>query len=174
MHRDYPDDRTWLRSAEDIELWGRDMDHDEWLRGTYGDPDASRRRGRGAWIPRGVRPERWRRAQTSNFGWQAPEYAWPRREEHNRHWHGHTPMRGWQRTDERIREDVCGYLSAHPGIDTTDMEVTVSNGEVTLEGSVDDRFEKRMAEDLAEAVAGVRDVHNRLRIASPGQESRRD
>jgi osmotically-inducible protein OsmY len=80
-------------------------------------------------------------------------------------------MRGWQRTDERIREDVCGYLSAHPGIDTTDMEVTVSDGEVTLEGTVDDRFEKRMAEDLAEAVAGVRDVHNRLRIDTPRRDA---
>jgi len=76
-------------------------------------------------------------------------------------------MLGWQRTDERIREDVCGYLSAHPGIDTSKMQVSVADGEVTLEGSVDDRFEKRMAEDLAEAIPGVRDVHNRLRVDAP-------
>ena len=79
-------------------------------------------------------------------------------------------MRGWQRSDERIREDVCAYLSAHPGIGTTDIEVSVENAEVTLEGTVDDRFEKRMAEDLAEAVPGVRDVHNRLRVAPQGAE----
>jgi len=135
------------RRAEDIELWGREMDHDDWVRGSYG-PSPGRQRSAG-WIP--------------------PERDW-RREDH-RHWHGHTPMRGWQRSDERVREDVCAYLSAHPGIDTSDMEVTVSNGEVTLEGTVDDRFEKRMAEDLAEAVPGVRDVHNRLRLSPDRQVS---
>jgi BON domain-containing protein len=158
MHRDYEeDDRSWSRSADDVELWGREMDHADWLRGSYANGNG--RRGPGAWIPREVR--------RSNYAWRSPEYAWPRREWDNRHWHGHTPMRGWQRTDERIREDVCGYLSAHPGIDTTDMEVSVANGEVTLEGTVDERFEKRMAEDLTEAVPGVRDVHNRLRVAMP-------
>lgn len=160
MHRDYADDRTWPRSAEDIELWGRDMNHTDWERGSYGDGDG--RRGPGAWHRR-IGPSEWERSRESNY---APQYRWPRHEDQpNRHWHGHTPMRGWQRSDERIREDVCGYLSAHPGIDTTDMEVNVSDAEVTLEGTVDDRFEKRMAEDLAEAVSGVRDVHNRLRVA---------
>jgi hypothetical protein len=135
------------------------MDHADWVRGSYGPP---RRR------PEGDR-EVWRRRR--NYGWQSPDYAWParREEQHTAHWHGHTPMLGWQRTDERIREDVCGYLSAHPGIDTSNMQVSVSDGEVTLEGSVDDRFEKRMAEDLADAVPGVRDVHNRLRVESPRQ-----
>jgi hypothetical protein len=80
-----------------------------------------------------------------------------------RHWHGRTVMKGFERTDERIREEVCQRMCEHPAIDTAEMQVTVQNGEVTLEGSVDDRFEKRLAEDLAEDVPGVRDVHNRLR-----------
>jgi osmotically-inducible protein OsmY len=42
--------------------------------------------------------------------------------------------------------------------------VQVENGEVILEGTVDSRPSKRMAEETAETVSGVHDVHNRLRI----------
>jgi BON domain-containing protein len=51
----------------------------------------------------------------------------------------------------------------------------VRNGEVTLEGTVNERHMKRRAEDCAEDVSGVSQVHNRLRIGSQtqgqGQES---
>jgi osmotically-inducible protein OsmY len=36
----------------------------------------------------------------------------------------------------------------------------------SFEGEVVDRPSKRLAEDLVEGLAGVVDVHNRLRIAS--------
>lgn len=75
---------------------------------------------------------------------------------------------GYQRSDERIHEDVCERLTQHGQIDASNMEVKVENGEVTLEGTVEDRRTKRMAEDVAEAVPGVRDVHNRLRIGALG------
>ena len=41
---------------------------------------------------------------------------------------------------------------------------TVSQGVVTRSGSVDDRWGKRLAEDIAERVPGVRDVMNHLRV----------
>ena len=44
------------------------------------------------------------------------------------------------------------------------------NGEVTLTGSVPDRHAKRLAEDLAEDVWGVRDVQNQIRVATSTQE----
>jgi hypothetical protein len=44
------------------------------------------------------------------------------------------------------------------------IEVQVDNGEVTLTGTVDDRRTKRLTEDIAESVYGVKDVHNRLRV----------
>jgi hypothetical protein len=75
--------------------------------------------------------------------------------------------RGYQRSDERIREDVCDRLCEHGYVDASQIEVTVQNGEVTLVGTVCERPEKRMAEDAAESVAGVREVHNQLRV-SPG------
>jgi osmotically-inducible protein OsmY len=75
--------------------------------------------------------------------------------------------RGYQRSDERIREDVCDVLCGHGFIDASEIEVAVLNGEVTLTGVVRERPQKRMAEDAAEQVSGVREVHNQLRV-SPG------
>jgi hypothetical protein len=76
---------------------------------------------------------------------------------------------GYQRSDMRIQEDVCDILYEHGEIDASGITVTVENGEVTLEGTVDNRQTKRMVEDVIEHVSGVRDVHNRLRV--PGQQS---
>jgi len=73
--------------------------------------------------------------------------------------------KGYTRSDERIREDVSDHLWTDPWIDASEMTVLVKDGEVTLEGTVEDRFAKRLAEDIAENCVGVRDVHNRLRIA---------
>jgi len=49
-------------------------------------------------------------------------------------------------------------------VDASNIEVTVSNGEVTLTGTVDSRAAKRRAEDRAESVSGVCNVQNNLRI----------
>jgi osmotically-inducible protein OsmY len=72
--------------------------------------------------------------------------------------------KGYKRSDERIREDVSEALTRSHEVDATNIEVTVSDGVVTLAGSVDDRHAKRMAEDIAEDVSGVRDVQNQLRV----------
>jgi hypothetical protein len=71
--------------------------------------------------------------------------------------------RGYQRSDERIKEDVCERLAQHGMIDARNIDVTVENGEVTLRGSVDSRHTKRIAEDAVESISGVRDVRNELR-----------
>jgi len=49
-------------------------------------------------------------------------------------------------------------------VDASDVEIKVDNGDVTLTGSVPDRFSKRRAEDIAESVSGVRNVENRIRV----------
>jgi len=72
--------------------------------------------------------------------------------------------KGWQRSDERIREDVSERLADHPHVDASEIEVTVKQGEVTLTGTVDDRQAKRLAEDITESVSGVREVHNQIRV----------
>jgi hypothetical protein len=75
--------------------------------------------------------------------------------------------RGYRRSDERLREDVCDRLTEHGEVDARDMEVEVSAGEVTLSGTAPTRAQKRLAEDIADAVVGVVEVHNRLRVQRP-------
>jgi osmotically-inducible protein OsmY len=73
--------------------------------------------------------------------------------------------RGYRRSDATIREEICESLTDNPDLDASGIEVTVEGGEVTLTGTVDSRDARWLAEDLVESVAGVRDVHNQLRVA---------
>src|SRR3954452_6449312 len=72
--------------------------------------------------------------------------------------------RGYERSSERIREDVCEWLTDDDEVDASDIEVDVDSGIVVLRGSVQDRRQKRRAEDIAERASGVRDVRNQLEI----------
>jgi osmotically-inducible protein OsmY len=71
--------------------------------------------------------------------------------------------KGYRRSDERIREDVNDRLTDHQYLDASDIDVSVKEGEVTLSGKVFDRTDKRLAEDVAESVTGVKNVQNNLR-----------
>ncbi|MCC7363104.1 MAG: BON domain-containing protein [Dehalococcoidia bacterium] len=74
--------------------------------------------------------------------------------------------KGYQRSDDRICEEVCEYLTRDGSVDASEVEVSVQGGEVYLSGSVMDRRQKRAAEEAAECVSGVRDVHNQLRVGA--------
>ncbi|MFL5723988.1 MAG: BON domain-containing protein [Chloroflexota bacterium] len=80
--------------------------------------------------------------------------------------------KGYQRSDERIQEEVNDRLMADDRIDASEIEVQVKAGEATLTGTVPDRWMKRMAEDLVEQVMGVREVMNHIRVTQDqfGQE----
>lgn len=47
--------------------------------------------------------------------------------------------RNYQRSDDRIREDICERLTEHSHLDPSDVDIRVQNGDVTLEGTVNDR-----------------------------------
>jgi len=72
--------------------------------------------------------------------------------------------KGYKRSDERIREDVNDRLAQQFDFDPSDVEVQVSGGEVTLTGTVQSRHEKFIAEEIADDVSGVSEVHNQLRV----------
>ena len=76
--------------------------------------------------------------------------------------------RNYQRRDERILEDVNDRLCDNAYIDASEIEVSVSSGDIVLAGRVEDRKSKRLAEDIAESVAGVQNVENRLRVTMKG------
>ncbi len=73
--------------------------------------------------------------------------------------------KGYRRSDERILEELCDRLTFDPRIDASEIEVRVTDAEVVLTGRAATRFEKRLAEDHASHVRGVRDVINQIRVA---------
>lgn len=76
--------------------------------------------------------------------------------------------KGYRRSDDRIREEVCEILTRHGDIDASEIEVQVQDGIVQLTGTVESRQVKRLAEDLIERINGVEDIRNELRIFKPG------
>ena len=82
--------------------------------------------------------------------------------------------KGYQRSDERLKEMICERLRDDPEIDPSEVTITVQGGKVTLEGTVDSRHAKNAIEDVAEQF-GVQDVQNNLRVqrASSSTESGR-
>jgi hypothetical protein len=72
--------------------------------------------------------------------------------------------KGYQRSDDRLREDIHERLTDDATLDASEIEVEVKNREVILTGSVRSRTEKRRAEDLVEGVTGVAHVQNNLRV----------
>lgn len=72
--------------------------------------------------------------------------------------------KGYKRSDDRIREEVCERLAWDGEVDASDIAVTVQNGEVMLEGTVETRRMKHRSEDVVDEIRGVIDVHNRLTV----------
>jgi len=161
--------------------WGRD----EWGRGGPGGTDADRtREDRGRQARRQVGQDyahdrATRQREGNDRGWlerMGDEVAsWfgdddaerRRRMDAERSHRGRGP-RGYTRSDDRIREDVSDRLTDDPYVDASDIDIAVSNGEVTLTGHVEHRGAKRRAEDVAESVSGVTHVQNNLRVRQAG------
>jgi osmotically-inducible protein OsmY len=74
--------------------------------------------------------------------------------------------KNYRRSDERLREVVCDRLTDNEWLDASDVDCNVVAGEVILTGSVDSRYAKRLAENIAESVSGVQNVQNNLRVQS--------
>jgi hypothetical protein len=79
----------------------------------------------------------------------------------------------YQPSDARLREIICEALTENPLIDASDIEVDVQEAEVTLRGSVRERSQKRLAEELVASITTVAQVHNRIVLHprdEPGDE----
>lgn len=73
--------------------------------------------------------------------------------------------KGWKRTDDRIKEEVCEALSDSWMVDASEIDVQVKDGHVTLKGTIDSREGKREAERCVENLRGVQDVQNDLKVS---------
>ena len=89
-------------------------------------------------------------------------WSWPRRGSANGY-RNRGPL-NYRRSDARIAEDINDRLLLDEDIDPSAMMVQVKDGSVTLRGTVETRFQKRLADRIADSVAGVTDVDNQLRI----------
>jgi osmotically-inducible protein OsmY len=95
--------------------------------------------------------------------WGEEQSRAERREEQGRRQANSGP-RARRKPDESLREEIREILTADPELEATDIEVEVEGGAVTLRGAVTDSDARLLAEELVESLAGVREVHNRLRV----------
>lgn len=73
--------------------------------------------------------------------------------------------------DADVRDAVERQLRNARGVDTNDIDVEISQGVVTLRGTVDNLIAEQRAERLAGMVKGVSDVRNELRVESDKRTS---
>jgi hypothetical protein len=72
--------------------------------------------------------------------------------------------KGYKRSDERIREDLCERLMESDFIDSSEVTIEVNGGKVIMDGTVPERRMKHAIEDMAVATSGVTDVENKVRV----------
>jgi osmotically-inducible protein OsmY len=150
--RDYSRDREYNRDREGSGRYGANFPESE----------------RGYMTGRGGQDDRgwFDRASDEVASWFGDEEAERRREMDARQTGQHRGRgpRNYTRSDDRIRDDINDRLTDHDYLDASDIEVEVNAGEVVLTGTVENRRAKRLAEDIAEDVSGVRNVENRIRV----------
>lgn len=143
-------------------------DHGDYgSRGYRDDDDARGYGGRGYEARRGGRSRHDRdrgffdKAGDEVSSWFGDDDAERRREMDHR---GRGPS-NYKRSDERLMEDACERLTHDPRVDARQIKVTAKDNEITLDGHVSSRFQKREAEDSVHEISGVKHVQNNLRIA---------
>src|ERR1700676_2192137 len=70
----------------------------------------------------------------------------------------------WKRTDPEVARDAVHELERHISIPGDKIKVTVKNGWVTLEGTVDWEFQKILAKSAVKKLKGVTGVTNKIEI----------
>ncbi len=93
---------------------------------------------------------------SGSFGQREPAQQYPR------------GPKGYRRSDDRIREDICDELMLMTDLDSSDVEVEVRLGEVVLVGAVPDRSMKYRIEQIADRCAGVVEISNQIRVKRTG------
>lgn len=70
----------------------------------------------------------------------------------------------WQRTDPEIARDAVHELESHVSIPADRIKVTVKDGWVTLEGTVDWEYQKSLAQSAMKRLKGVSGVTNKIQV----------
>lgn len=72
--------------------------------------------------------------------------------------------KNFQRSDERIKEEVYDRLIQDPDIEIDDIEIEVQAGEVTITGTVPQRWLRYRVEETVDSIWGIKDITNNLRV----------
>lgn len=67
-----------------------------------------------------------------------------------------------KKSDNVIYEEICEILMQTPQIDSTELDVIVQDGDVTLKGFVENREVRALAEEITAEISGVHTVFNQL------------
>jgi osmotically-inducible protein OsmY len=73
----------------------------------------------------------------------------------------------WQRTDPEIARSAIQALESHVSIPSDRIKVSVKNGRVTLEGTVEWEFQKILAQSAVKKLRGVSGVVNKIEVKPP-------
>ena len=160
-NQNYERDRDEQRN---LGRWDRYRNYPSSESGFYNDQD--RGRSDRSW---------WDRASDEVSSWFGDDEA-ERRRQMDEQYGGHRGRgpKNYTRSDDRIKEDINDRLTDHDYLDASEIDVNVQGGEVILTGTVNSRRGKRMAEDIAEDVSGVRNVENRLRVQQQNDHTRQN
>lgn len=134
---------------------GYDRDREPYRRGSESDADYARRMDAGEYRPTEPPPRTWRDRASEVFSGGRPtqtQQPAPRRR-------GPSDRVLWAVIVERLEQERR--------LDLRDVEVIVEDAEVTLNGGVRRKEDKRRIEDVAD-IDGVRHVQNNLRVRDPG------
>lgn len=138
--------------------WRADRDRDRWMEGRAA-PQGMARPG---YIEQAGYNRTWMDEGRVELGPRHPQSFVPLRAEPPRRYP--RGPKGYRRSDERVKEDVCDRLYHCLDLDSSDVEVKVQNGEVILSGTVPERSMKYRIESTIEDVGGVIDVTNQIRV----------
>lgn len=81
----------------------------------------------------------------------------------------HRGARSDERSDSLIVEELSERMSDDEQLDASEILVGCTDGRVLLTGEVPERSMKHRAEDIAEAVRGVQDIENHIRVSKAGE-----
>jgi osmotically-inducible protein OsmY len=96
-------------------------------------------------------------------------------------WYGRTPTgtsapggqrkkrtgpKNYQRSDERLKEQIIERLMESSSVDIGNLECEVKDGVVTLSGTVETRSDRYQIENVVDDVWGVKDIANNMRVKS--------
>ena len=151
-HRADPRDRVDFGQADYSTDWGYDPDDGPYRRFSPDDPDYGRRMDAGDYRPTEPPPRSWRDRAGAFF---SPTSGRERERERFPQRRGPSDRVLWAVIVERLEDERR--------LDLRDVEVIVVDAEVTLNGTVRHKDDKRRIEDVVD-IDGVRHVQNNLRV----------